>query len=143
MEKPDSPDSPAENPSPIDILHDQTEEIANSTRKKFEEIDSDFDQKLSHLSNRLETAQAQSKKQAPGSNNASGLTPEDAKGLGAGLTAAYSLIGTPIVLYGIGVLVDRAGNRTEGQVQFAAMFGFLGFILGLIMTIIVANRHNK
>ena len=137
MENIDPPQKPT-----ADDLQDQTGEIADSARKTMADIDKEFNNKIDDLGTRVTNARGRAKQFEPESNNFSGMSTEDAKGLGTGLTAAYSLIGTPILLYLVGLAIDRIGNRGADAIQFAPILGFVGFLLGLFFTIIVANRHN-
>lgn len=129
--------------SSADDLQENTGEIAEEARTRMADIDREFNSRIDDLGSRVTQSRSRADKMKPESNNASGMTPEDAKGLGTGLTAAYALIGTPVILYFIGFAIDRAMGRTEGQVQFAPIAGFIGFLLGLAFTVIIANRNNK
>jgi F0F1-type ATP synthase assembly protein I len=54
------------------------------------------------------------------------------KSLGAGLSAAYALIGAPLVGYGLGYLADRG---TDSNV-----FGLVGFCVGAVAAVAYAVR---
>lgn len=143
MDKPDSPNSNPENPSPTDILQDQTEEIANQARQKINAIDDQFDQKADALEERLKTAKARADKQKPENNNVSGMTPSDARSLGSGLTIAYGLMGSVIGLWGVGKIIDNIqGNTGPTDFQLAPIFAMAGMVIGIVFAIYVTQRTN-
>lgn len=138
MENNETPQKPT-----IEELHSGTSDIADAARDNLEKIDRDFSEKLESINSRVKTARTNAEKFKPEANNASGMNVSEAQGLGIGLIAAYSLIGTPIIFYGIGIAIDRATNRGSNDVQFAGLFGLLGFVVGLFITVMVSNRNTK
>jgi F0F1-type ATP synthase assembly protein I len=60
------------------------------------------------------------------------------KTLGIGMSAAYSLIGSMIVGFGLGWLFDRATHSNYGQVIGAVA----GSILGIVTAIVLINRDG-
>lgn len=66
----------------------------------------------------------------------SGMSPEQGRNLGVGLTIAYAILGAPLVGFGIGFLIDQA---TKG-VFWRGALGLLGCCLGVGYAVIVANR---
>ncbi len=66
------------------------------------------------------------------------VTAEDSRGLGVGLTAAYSLLGCCAVGIGIGWLVKQA----TGMQIFVGLGALLGMVIGVVMMIFLVNRAN-
>ena len=64
---------------------------------------------------------------------------EAARGLGVGLTAAYAIIGMPLVGAGIGWLIDR---NVDPKI-WTGLCTVAGALLGITFTIITINRTNK
>jgi F0F1-type ATP synthase assembly protein I len=58
------------------------------------------------------------------------------RGLGAGLSAAYALIGVPVVLFFLGKLID---GRVGGT-GWSTGLGLLGFCVGLWFAVVTVNR---
>ena len=103
----------------------------------------------SALESRLQEIEAQAKKgkghyqQAmpkPGDDRAQGMTGEQGKSLGVGLTVAYAILGVPLVMFGIGFLIDKAAH--SGQFWQSAL-GLVGCLIGVGFAMYVAQRAGK
>lgn len=61
-----------------------------------------------------------------------------ARGLGLGLSVAYTIIGLPVFGYGVGWLISRSTGSTT-----VAGFGMLiGAVLGIAVAIVMLNRQQ-
>lgn len=132
---------PPQEPSPDD-LKTQTTEIADQARAKLKDIDQEFSGKLDHLNSRLKSARV-NQAESTGIKNVTGLNPKEARGLGTGLVSAYALIGSPVLLYLLGVAIDNARQAGANDFKIAPFFGFAGFIIGMIFTVVVANKSAQ
>ncbi|ARU39942.1 hypothetical protein CCB80_01825 [Armatimonadetes bacterium Uphvl-Ar1] len=143
MEKPDSPDSPNENPSPVDILHDQTEEIVKNATKEIDSIDREYGHRVKSLDDRLKSAKGQAEQQKPEIRNTIGMSPKDAKSLGSGLTIAYGLMGSVIGLWVVGKVIDNIqGNTSATDFQLAPFFAMAGMVIGIVFAVVVTQRMS-
>jgi len=61
------------------------------------------------------------------------------RGLGAGLSAAYALIGVPVVFFFLGKLIDGQ----VGGTGWSTGLGLLGFCIGLWFTVVTVNRMGN
>jgi len=61
------------------------------------------------------------------------------RGLGFGLTIAYTIVGVPMVGAGIGYLVDRA----QGTTVWIGYGTFIGAVLGIVAALFMLNRANN
>lgn len=62
----------------------------------------------------------------------------DSRGLGIGLMIAYAIIGTPLLMAGIGYLID-VNQKTE---FYKGMGALAGAVIGIVYAITVLNREN-
>jgi hypothetical protein len=128
----------------VDDLHAGTSEIADAARDSIHQIDKDFDEKLNNIGDRVQSARQSADKFKPESNNASGMTPTEARGIGVGLTVAYSIIGTPLFMYGVGLLIDNAtGTPATATLKWSSGLLLLGAIFGVGFAIYTTQKLNK
>jgi F0F1-type ATP synthase assembly protein I len=64
---------------------------------------------------------------------------ESARGLGIGLTVAYAIIGTPLLGFGIGYLID--GNSTVKT--WSGILGMIGAFAGVGYCVYILNRTQQ
>lgn len=106
-----------------------------------EGLDPDLDAKLRAIEEKAKEAR---------SRKSTGLTSEErqreiksdreaARGLGVGLSVAYTIIGVPMVGLAIGWFLDK---QTDSNV-FKAAFVVGGATLGIIMTVVILNREQN
>jgi F0F1-type ATP synthase assembly protein I len=99
---------------------------------------SPFDERLRHLEDKVRSAkerQAESSKQTARRRQTEA---SDARGMGLGLTAAYAIIGVPLVGAGIGWLIDQqlATNIWKG------LLCLLGAVIGIGFAVTAVNRRS-
>jgi F0F1-type ATP synthase assembly protein I len=63
---------------------------------------------------------------------------KDARGLGAGLQIAYSIIGFPVVGFGIGAVLDHE----LGTPYWKGFVGLAGCVLGIVSALILIKEAN-
>src|SRR2546423_13862192 len=66
-------------------------------------------------------------------------TAEQTKGLGLGLTAAYLVVGVPLMFAFIGWLIDRSA----GSNLWFGILTMIGAVIGITMMVITLNRANQ
>lgn len=64
---------------------------------------------------------------------------QDAQGLGIGLVIAYTIAGVPLGGFVIGWIVDAA----VGGNLFKFVGGFIGAVCGVILAIVMINKHGS
>lgn len=115
-------------PSAIDIAKEKTAKI-----------DEEFEGRLRNLEARADKAKSLRQNQTREVNRKLASDREAARGLGIGISIAYTIIGLPLFGAGVGWLVDsRLG------VDFWKGIGVLiGAILGIGMAFYMINRRNN
>jgi F0F1-type ATP synthase assembly protein I len=66
-------------------------------------------------------------------------TGEQTKGLGLGLTAAYLVVGVPLLFALVGWLIDRSIRSS----LWIGILTTIGAVLGITMMVITINRANQ
>jgi hypothetical protein len=116
----------------------QTEASLEEFREKASAIDKDFAERLAHLEARADSVREKREQIARTTAKQLKSSGEDAKGLGIGLTIAYSFIGCPIVGYLIGLGIEKGGGP-----QFSKDWGaVIGIVVGFFAMIILVKREN-
>ncbi|MFM9874049.1 MAG: hypothetical protein ACKVQS_11370 [Fimbriimonadaceae bacterium] len=128
----------------IEDLHAGTTEIADAARHSLDKIDKDFNSKIDDLSTRVKSARKKADQFKPEANNTSGMTPTDARGMGVGLTVAYAIIGTPLFLYFVGFMIDKAvGTNPDAPLKWATGLLMVGAVIGVWFAIMTTQKLNK
>ena len=123
-------------------LRDAEERIAaqREERKGSEALfDAEFENRLQRLHERANRAKAANESVKREKERNLAADRESAKGLGIGLTIAYTIVGLPLAGAGIGWLIDRSTNSTQG----VGIGAVVGAALGLAMAILMLNKQNK
>ncbi len=72
------------------------------------------------------------------------MTPTEARGIGVGLTVAYSIIGTPLFMYGVGMLIDSAvGTPATATLKWSSGLLMIGALIGVSFAIYTTQKLNK
>ena len=112
------------------------------TKRQFGEdlkLDDDFNDRFQEIDRRAEDEKVRREKIRAQEAKKNASIAEDAKGLGVGMTVAYTIIGLPLAGAGIGWLLDReAGGRV-----FITFGTLLGAALGIAMAVFILNRENN
>lgn len=111
----------------------------DQAKEKAAKIDEEFEGKLRNLEARADKAKSLRQNQTREVNRKLASDREAARGLGIGISIAYTIIGLPLFGAGVGWLVDsRLG------VDFWKGIGVLiGAILGIGMAFYMINRRNN
>jgi F0F1-type ATP synthase assembly protein I len=127
-------DAEPELPDPS-VVTDRAKETANQA---FEDLDA----QLQSIQSSAARGRASLDKAQPGPDSPSrtGMTdPETARGLGVGLTIAYAILGMPLVMFGLGWLIDQAFKTTLWQ----SLLGLIGFFMGCGYAVYAAQANAK
>lgn len=118
-------------------MPDQTpEEIADEARRKIDEADAEFADRLKSLEERAAQSKSRRETQAKQKAKEDQSSAEAAKGLGVGLTVAYAILGMPLAGLGIGWLIEKMGGPAGWQSGLIV----LGATLGVVFAIVFVNK---
>lgn len=109
-----------------DAISRATEESIEDANEALDEMDprlDDLEARAAKARGRLNASRP-----TPGDSSISGGVVGSGKSLGVGLTIAYGMIGTPIVFFFIGKLIDGASGETRWQTGLGAFGALLGFL---------------
>ena len=136
-------DRPEENPAKGEEqtaeLQDAASRAADDARQQMSEISDDFESRMDSLTARGKEAKERyeaKKTKAAAEQKSSG---EAAKGLGVGLTIAYGILGTPLVGFGIGYLIDMA----VGGKVWQSWLTILGAFAGMVFAVVTLQRQEQ
>jgi len=116
----------------------QTESSLEEFRENANALDKDFAARLANLEARADSVKERRDQAVKTTARQLKSSGEDAKGLGVGLTIAYSFIGCPIVGYLIGLGIEKAGGP-----PFSKDWGaVIGIVLGFFAMIILVKRES-
>ena len=95
--------------------------------------------KLADVDAKLKQARQSQENTKPKHESLTGsLDQKSSVAMGMGLSMAYTIIGSPIVGYGIGLLV----NKVTGTQGWQIWLTLIGFVIGLGYVVIVQKRHG-
>ncbi|HSI73509.1 MAG TPA: hypothetical protein VK934_10055 [Fimbriimonas sp.] len=120
-------------------VEEEFEAVKESRRGHDALFDDEFEQRLSEFHGRVDTLkEAREAKESVVARDRS-REKESARGLGVGLTVAYTIIGMPLVGAGLGWLLDRAfGTQIFVGIGVVALGAF-----GMVFAIVVLSRNNS
>ncbi len=121
-----------EDKDPIDAITDE----ANA---KVEKIDDEFHAKAEELHARAAKLKRTMEVKQERQTEERRSDGESARGLGIGLTVAYAIIGTPLLGFGIGYLID--GNSTVKT--WSGILGMIGAFAGVGYCVYILNRTQQ
>lgn len=138
---PESNPAPQESePSAFDEGIERLEQLAESARGgHVPEPDEAFAERLATFERQFEEAKARREKRAQEEKRKAKSDQEAARGLGLGLSIAYTIIGLPIFGFAVGWAIDQRLG-TELAKGFCVL---AGSIVGLTMAIVMLNRANR
>jgi len=105
----------------------------------FGNFDPEFDEKLDGFSKKVDKIKATREEQERDKARRQKGEQDSSRGLGVGLTIAYTIIGLPLFGAAIGWFVD---GRTGGT-TWVGVGTVIGAVLGVIAAISIMNRENK
>lgn len=124
-------------PHPPDLT-DTTQQVVEDAKTKGNEIDAEFEARLNALGDKADAAAKQYRAKQAQQSRMIKQSNSEARGLGYGLTYAYVLIGTPIVFYGIGFLIDRVAHT-----NLAGIAALIGSVAGFGAMLFMINRDGS
>lgn len=119
---------------------DEIEKTSDEAKKKLDQIDEDFELRLKEFDDRTSAAKKVREQKEHHIRVEQAKDRESSKGLAVGLSAAYTIIGTPVGFWLIGKLVD---NMTNSPNKWSPGFMLVGAISGVAIAIWMSNRMNS
>jgi F0F1-type ATP synthase assembly protein I len=119
---------------PIGLMEEEEEK-----HSPFGNFDPEFDEKLDGFSKKVDKIKASREEVERDKARKQKSEQDSSRGLGVGLTIAYTIIGLPLLGAGIGWLVD---GRTGGT-TWVGIGTVIGAVLGVAAAISIMNRENK
>jgi F0F1-type ATP synthase assembly protein I len=132
----DEPVEPQGDGEAPDEVARRLEEIQEGVRTERPDFDAEFEERLSALERRAGKVRTRREGQVVEEKRRRELQQSDAKGLGVGLSIAYTIIGLPLVLAGVGWLIDR---RLETDL-YMGLGMVIGAFAGVMMAFVILNR---
>jgi F0F1-type ATP synthase assembly protein I len=103
-----------------------------------DDLQDEVSRKLDALEARAAKAKQTLDKTKPQANSLSGgMDQQSALGMGMGLTLAYTIIGTPLLGYGAGMLINKSTGTNGWQIWLT----LLGAVIGIGWVILVTSRN--
>lgn len=139
------PDEPVPKPEPepdsyeAKIAEMQASAEALKAPELPDEVEDQFDQRMKELEARASKVKAARDNQKAQEVRRERQDRDAARGLGFGLSIAYTIIGLPIFGFGIGWLIDRS-TKTD---HWKGLFMLAGAVIGIAMAFVMMNRQNK
>jgi len=145
-------DEPRNNPDASDLdeksaaerrlaeLEDDIAAKQAASREEISKIHNGFDQRMDELDSRLNDARRRDTQRQKVEKETQMASADTGRSLGVGLTVAYGIIGTPIVGYGVGWLIDSRMGQSNMWSSWLALAGAFG---GVIFAVIILQKNNK
>ncbi|HRF58900.1 MAG TPA: hypothetical protein PLH94_03175 [Fimbriimonadaceae bacterium] len=128
---PDEPEPPVDTERAIEArVREAQAEIAG--------IDDEFHDRLKQLEARAEAAHGGYQKKVAEQERVRKGEGESSRGLGVGLSVAYTILGMPMVGAGVGWLVDQQ----TGMKVFLGLGTVGGAVLGVVFALVILSRHQ-
>lgn len=118
-------------------LQRQADEL--KVESKGEQIDAEFEERMRKLEERVQESKTVREAQQRETKRQLQSERESARGLGIGLSIAYTIIGLPLFGYGVGYFIDQS---TGGQAAKGIAM-MIGAIAGIAMAFVMLNRQEK
>jgi F0F1-type ATP synthase assembly protein I len=99
----------------------------------------DFDDRLRDLEARAQASKDRREAKAATERRQIARDAESNRGLGMGMTVAYTIIGVPLFAIAIGWVLDQR----MGTNIYRGMGALIGSIVGIIGAIVLLNRHQQ
>lgn len=117
---------------------DQTPSIEKA-REEAAKIDDEFDVRLRALEEKAKSHNAVRDSKAHETKRRMESDRENARGLGVGLSIAYTLIGLPM----LGLIVGWFLDQRTGSTSYRSYGVLIGAIFGIVMTFVMLSRTNR
>lgn len=113
-------------------------DINRRASEKADDLHSEYDKKLAELEAKARAAKARESVKVVSKDQMLKSDAEAARGLGVGLSIAYTILGTPLLGLGIGWMLD---NRYQANL-FKGLGTVSGAVLGIILAFWMMNRPS-
>ena len=120
-------------------IDDRFEAQREARKKDDATMESEFEGRLRNLHARADNAKERLVESEREKQRRYAAERDSAKGLGIGLTVAYTIIGLPLAGVGVGWLIDRGLGTTSGK----GIGVLIGAALGMVMALIILKRSNE
>ncbi len=118
---------------------DTLSEQVQAAREKNARLDDEFAGRLNALEERARQQKLLRDNQKREENRKMESSRQSARGLGVGLSIAYTLIGLPLIGVAIGWFLD---SRTGGT-AYKGIGAVAGTVLGIVMTVLLLSRADR
>jgi len=108
-------------------------------RQEADKIDDDFEARLKSLEDRAKSQKLVRDNKEREVQRKQNAERDSARGLGIGLSIAYTIIGMPILGLIIGYILD-GGNTSQTYKSIGVL---AGAVLGIVMTFVILARANR
>ncbi len=132
------------NDDPEEKLAEHDAGIEASSQRAKEELDAlseDFERRAEDLHDRAADAADRYRARQRIETHRRTSDGEAARGIGTGLSVAYTILGFPLVGFGVGWLIDRYVRHGGNSWQSA--LGLIGAGAGVWIAIVMVNQQNK
>lgn len=117
---------------------DQTPSIEKA-KEDAGKIDDEFSERLRNLENKARQQRLIRDNRSQEASRRARDDADSARGLGVGLSIAYTIIGLPLLGVGVGWLIDtRLGTQTYRSIGV-----LLGSVLGIVGALVLLSRVNR
>ena len=102
----------------------------------------EYRSKLAELDEKMKQAKQNRDKGKPSTMSGSisgSLDQKSSVSMGLGFMLAYTIVGTPLLGFGVGILINKVTHTDGWQIWLT----LLGSVIGLSWVIMVTNRHGK
>jgi F0F1-type ATP synthase assembly protein I len=113
--------------------------VPDAESREVDAIPGEMDDKLNHIEQKVKAYRQAQEVKGHHSDQALKQSAESYRGLGVGLTVAYTIIGFPLLGMGIGWLVDR-NDPARMSIGIGAL---IGSVVGVGAAIWMLNRHQS
>ena len=124
------------------VVPDPAEIVADAKAKLHESHDDELEFRLKSIEMQAQKGQGHYREAMPKPDDArsKGMTGEQGKSLGVGLSIAYAILGVPLVMFGIGYLIDNAAHTAK---LFQSSLGLLGCVIAVGYAMYAGNKAGK
>ena len=119
---------------PLGLMEEEEEK-----QSPFGNFDPEFDEKLDGFSKKVDKIKASREEQERDKARKQKSDQDSSRGLGVGMTIAYTIIGLPLFGAGVGWLLDQRNGTT----MWVGIGTLVGGVLGVLAGITIMNRENK
>lgn len=123
----------------LDALADNVGAAGDKARGELDDLDQDFDEKLSTIDQRMQQARKDDNSRKLKSEKGNIVDRSTGRGLAVGMTVAYAIAGTPVAGWAIGWFIDKQVGGTAWQ----GWLCLIGAVAGVAFAIVFLNKHQK